>query len=106
MTREQIIQNDIRVAVSKAGNTVFRANVGKVLMENGRWFDTGMPKGFPDLFGFRHSDGRFFFIECKNETGRLRDDQKRFAVMLEKYPNVLYGVARSVEDALKIVEEK
>lgn len=106
MTREQIIQNDIRVAVSKAGNTVFRANVGKVLMENGRWFDTGMPKGFPDLFGFRHSDGRFFFIECKNETGRLRDDQKRFAAMLKKYPNVLYGVARSVEDALKIVEEK
>lgn len=106
MTREQIIQNNIRVAVSKAGCTVFRANVGKVLMENGRWFDTGMPKGFPDLFGFRHLDGRFFFIECKNEKGRLRDDQKRFAAMLQNYPNVLYGVARSVEDALKIVEEK
>ncbi|MGF7437913.1 VRR-NUC domain-containing protein [Lentilactobacillus senioris] len=105
MTREQKIQNDIRVAVSQAGCTIFRANVGKVLMENGRWFDTGLPKGYPDLFGFRHSDGRFFFIECKNETGKLRDDQKRFADMLKKYPNVLYGVARSVNDALKIVGE-
>ncbi|MCY9807477.1 VRR-NUC domain-containing protein [Lentilactobacillus senioris] len=103
MTREQKIQNDIRVAVSQAGCTIFRANVGKVLMENGRWFDTGLPKGYPDLFGFRNSDGRFFFIECKNETGKLRDDQKRFAAMLKKYPNVLYGVARSVDDALKIV---
>ncbi|GAY74329.1 VRR-NUC domain-containing protein [Lentilactobacillus kosonis] len=105
MTREQKIQNDIRVAVSKSGCTIFRANVGKVLLENGRWFDTGLPKGFPDLFGFRHSDGRFFFIEVKNEVGRLRDDQKRFASMLKKYPNVIYGVARSAEDAIKIVEE-
>ncbi len=104
MTREQKIQNDIRVAVSQCDCTVFRANVGKVLMENGRWFDTGLPKGFPDLFGFRHSDGKFFFIEVKNETGRLRDDQKRFASMLKKYPNVLYGVARSVDDAIDIVK--
>ncbi|KRK39970.1 VRR-NUC domain-containing protein [Loigolactobacillus bifermentans] len=103
MTAEHIIQNQIRVAVSQYGCTIFRANVGKVKMENGGWFDTGLPKGFPDLCGFRHSDGKMFFIEVKNAKGRLRDDQKQFATFIQKYP-VLYGVARSVEEALKIVE--
>lgn len=102
MTREQKIQNDIRVAVATHDCTIFRANVGKVKMENGRWFDTGLPRGYPDLFGFRHSDGKVFFIECKNETGRLRPDQVKFARIISAFP-VLYGVARSVDDALRIV---
>jgi hypothetical protein len=37
MTTESLIQNQIRVALSKAGHTVFRINVGKVKMQNGRW---------------------------------------------------------------------
>ncbi|ANK60046.1 VRR-NUC domain-containing protein [Loigolactobacillus backii] len=102
MTAEHKIQNDIRVAVSRAGNIIFRANVGKVKMDNGGWFDAGLPKGFPDLFGFRKTDGKIFFIECKNETGRLREDQKKFAKAIDQYP-VLYGVARSVDDALGII---
>jgi hypothetical protein len=54
MTTESLIQNQIRVALSKAGHTVFRINVGKVKMQNGRWFETGAPKGFSDLFGNRN----------------------------------------------------
>lgn len=103
MTAEAKIQNDIRVAVSKAGHSIFRANVGTVKQSDGWYFTTGLPGGFPDLFGFRKGDGKFFFIEVKNETGRLRPDQERFAVWLSTKP-VLYGVARSVEDALKIIE--
>ena len=63
-----------------------------------------MPKGFPDLCGHRNSDGKAIYIEVKNERGKLREDQKRFAEFLNGQP-VLYGVARSVEEALKIVEE-
>lgn len=102
--REQEIQNQIRVAVSAAGCTIFRANVGKVEMKNGRWFDTGLPQGFPDLFGFRHSDSSIFFVECKNETGQPRADQIRFHKMLTKR-SVIHGIARSPEDALKIINE-
>ncbi|WP_288531045.1 VRR-NUC domain-containing protein [uncultured Secundilactobacillus sp.] len=105
MTSEHDLQNQVRVALSLHGCTVFRANVGKVRMPNGRWFDTGLPNGFSDLFGFRNSDGKIFFIEMKNEIGRLRPDQVRFGEVM-KNRNVLYGVARSVEDALKIVEGK
>ena len=101
MTTESLIQNQIRVGLSKAGHVVFRANVGKVKMQNGRWFETGVPKGFPDLFGFR-PDGRIFFIEVKNETGKLRPEQKIFIEQMKKR-GALAGVARNVEDAMEIV---
>ena len=103
MTTESLIQNQIRVGLSKAGHTVFRANVGKVRTADGRYFDTGLPKGFTDLFGFR-SDGRIFFIEVKNETGKLRPEQKIFIENIRKR-GALAGVARSVEDAMEIVNE-
>lgn len=61
------------------------------------------PKGWPDITGFRHSDGRMVLIEVKNKSGRLRDDQKRFAEFIHEFP-VLYGVARSADEAIKIVE--
>ncbi len=104
MESEQKIQNDIRVALSETGNLVFRANVGKVRMSDGRWFDTGLPKGFSDLFGFR-SDGQIFFIEVKNQKGRVRPEQKIF-LERAKSQGALAGVARSVEDALGIVNGK
>jgi len=102
--REQEIQNQIRVAVSAHDCTIFRANVGKVKMENGRWFDTGLPPGFPDLFGFRHGDHQMFYIEVKNERGKPRDDQVKFHDFLTKQ-HVIHGIARSPADALKIVDE-
>lgn len=101
MTRESLIQNQIRVALSKAGYMVFRANVGKVRTSDGRFFDTGLPKGFSDLFGFRQ-DGQIFFIEVKNEKGRVRPEQTKFMEIM-KQRGALVGVARSVEDALGIV---
>ena len=60
-------------------------------------------KGWPDLFGWT-KEGKFSAIEVKNEKGKLRPDQVKFGDFLQKQP-VLYGVARSVEEALKIVEE-
>ena len=103
MTTESLIQNQIRVAISQAGHMIFRANVGKVRTSDGRVFDTGLPKGFPDLFGFR-PDGRIFFIEVKNETGKLRPEQEKFIEQMKKR-GALVGVARSVEDAMRIVNE-
>ena len=102
MKSEILVQTEIRAELAKYC-LVFRGNVGKVKTIDGRWFDTGLPKGFPDIFGFRKSDGKFFAIEVKNEKGKLRPEQIRFGEFLKTQP-VLYGVARSVEEALKIVE--
>ena len=100
---EHDIQNEIRLALAERGILCFRANVGRVKMKDGRWFDTGLPKGFCDLFGFR-KDGQIFFIEVKNGKGRTSEKQDKF-MELVKSNGALAGVARSVEDALEIINK-
>src|SRR5690625_5112855 len=102
--RESDVQNSIRLALNPYA-TVFRANVGKVRMKDGRYFDTGLPSGFCDLFGFRKSDGKIFFIEVKNEKEKLRDVQKNFINKMQEQ-GAIAGVTRRPEDAIRIVEEK
>lgn len=104
MKSEQLVQTEIRAELSKHKHIVFRGNVGKVQTIEGRWFDTGLPKGFPDLFGFRGTDKKMFFIEVKNERGKPRKDQVQFHDFLMKQ-NVIHGIARSAEEAITIVEK-
>ena len=101
--RESDIQNEIRLALNPYA-IIFRANVGKVRMADGRFFDTGLPRGYSDLSGFRKSDGKAIFLEIKTDRGRLRDDQKKFIETVSQY-DVIVGVARSGEEAIKIVTE-
>jgi len=77
--KEIAIQDSIRVALAENGYVVFRANVGKVKTADGRFFDSGLPGGFPDLFGFKPENGKIFFIEVKTPKGKRRADQVRFA---------------------------
>ena len=86
---EHQVQSAIRVALSANQCTVFRVNAGQVRLPDGRFFQTGVPKGHPDLYGFRWSDHQVFYVEVKTKTGRPRPD----------------GIARTPEDAIKIVEE-
>lgn len=99
--REAAVLHRIMIALSEAGHTVFRANVGKFKMEDGRWFDTGLPPGFSDLFGFT-ADGRPWFIEVKSDTGRLRPQQRQFIDAMTAR-GAIAGVARSVDDAIKLL---
>lgn len=124
MTQEHSIQNDIRNSTADIA-VLFRANVGSFTIIDGRkqdacavapkaahgcaaiegnrrHFDTGLPKGFSDLFGFRRSDGRAVFIEVKAPGGRVRSEQVKFIEKMREY-GALAGVARSVEDARKII---
>ena len=76
-----------------------------MLVKSERQMDVSLilvcPKGFSDLFGFR-KDGQIFFIEVKNETGRVRPEQKQFLETMRSF-GALAGVARSSEEALEIV---
>lgn len=99
---EHDIQNTIRLRLSERGFCVFRANVGKVRISDGRYFDTGLPKGFTDLFAVKN--GRIYFLEVKSETGKARPEQEHFiAVMRDKYGCVA-GVVRSAEDAIRLCD--
>ena len=103
--REQATQDAIRVALAQAGYIVFRANVGKVKTTEGRWFNTGLPSGFPDLFGYKPENGKIYFIEVKTPQGKRRADQVRFANGLRN-KQAIYGVARSAEEAVMIVRDE
>jgi len=103
--REQATQDAIRVALAQAGYVVFRANVGKVKTADGRFFDSGLPGGFSDLFGFKPENGRVFFIEVKTPKGKRRADQVRFAKNLRD-KCAIYGVARSADEAVTIVRNE
>lgn len=101
---EHDIQNSIRSGVSDIA-LIFRANVGQGFTMDGRKFSTGLPKGFSDLFGFRIPDGKAFFIEVKSPTGRIRPEQQNFIDRMREN-GALAGIARSVEDARKIILEE
>lgn len=102
-SEEHSIQKEIQVALSRHKCSVFRTNVGKVQTIDHRWFDTGLPQGFPDLMGFRWVDNQIFFIEVKSKTGKPRPDQIRFHEFLASH-GVIHGIARSVSEALMIVD--
>lgn len=99
---EHDIQNSIRIALSPYC-ILFRINVGSGMTYDGRHFSTGVPKGYSDLSGFRKSDGKAVFIECKTPDGFVRPEQRRFLKTMREN-GALAGVARSVEDALRIIE--
>jgi len=103
MQTEQSIQNEILVALSKNGYTVFRTNAGKIRLDNGGVVKL-LPKGHPDLYGYNPQNQKIFYVEVKNAKGSPRKEQIAFH---EKLMNegVIHGIARSAEEALKIVEE-
>ena len=101
---EADIQSEIMIELSKRGHKIFRANAGKIKTEFGTYIKL-FPKGFPDLVGFRKLDGKFIVIEVKSAKGKLRQEQVKFAEWAKGQP-ILYGVARSKDDAIKIIEEE
>lgn len=98
---EHDIQNEIRIAVSPYC-VIFRINVGKGYTKDGRYFDTGVPRGFSDLFGVRRSDGKAVFIEVKKPGGKVRSEQKNFIRKMREN-GAIAGVCYCEEDALKLI---
>ena len=102
MNRETVLMNQIMAAL--AGTCmVFRANVGTFKTKDGRYMATGKPKGFSDIHGHRKSDGKAFYIEVKTDEGKPTVQQRKFLKRM-KETNSLAGIARSVQDAIEIVE--
>lgn len=99
---EHDIQSAIRLKLSELGYAVFRINTGKVQMKDGRWFDTGVPKGFSDLIAVK--DGRIYFLEVKSETGKARKEQINFLTVMRDRYGCVAEIVRSVDDAVRAVE--
>ncbi len=113
---EHDIQNEIRLHISKADlGVIFRANVGRawtgdtilknqdgsITIKNPRLFSTGLPEGFPDLFGVG-KDARSVFIEVKRPGRKPTEKQRNFLLRMAKR-GAYAGVAYSPEDAETIM---
>ena len=109
---ENTIQNEIRLALSEHG-IVLRLNSGKFWQGKRVWSNEfqqyvlielrpvqGCPPGTSDLL-FIGNDNTSF-IECKDDKGKLRPEQERFLKIMKSYGHRA-GVARSPEEALKII---
>lgn len=101
MTEEHRIQNEIRAALAPYC-TIFRINVGRGFTPDGRYFSTGAPVGFSDLFGHRRSDGRAVYIEVKTKTGRVSAAQLHFIEQM-RISGAIAGICRSAQDALNLI---
>lgn len=123
---ESNIQNEIRLAASENGCTLFRANSGKawqgskiirnkngsITIENPRPF-LGMISGFSDLCGVKEkvitqdmvgqTVGIAVYAEVKTAKGKARDDQVRFLAAMQKR-GALAGIVRSVDDLKNLVK--
>lgn len=95
---ETAIQHHIQLALSQAGHTVFRGNVGLFYTKDGNPIKSGLPVGFSDLFGFT-KDLRPFFLEVKSETGHARPEQTRFIAAMQAR-GAIAAIVRSPEQAI------
>lgn len=102
---ETLIQDRAIVACADIAY-LWNYTVGKFYTLDARLITIGVP-GFPDVFGFRKSDGKFIVLEFKTKTGTLRDDQKKFKNnVVENNPHIIYGIPRNIADARRIINEK
>lgn len=121
---EHDIQNEIRLKLSELGYYTERINVGagylipKSLMDRLKrsltgelkakldkipYFTTGAVRGRSDLSAIKN--GRIYFIEVKTELGVASDEQLNFIEQMQSRYGCKAGIARSVEDAVRIVTD-
>lgn len=76
--REAAVLHRVMLALSSAGFTVFRNNVGVARTESGDVIRFGVCNpGGADLIGWT-PQGRFLAVECKSKGGRVSPAQQQF----------------------------
>ena len=104
----------IMLGISKPGVRIWRNNCGALKDADGRLIRFGVANpGGSDLIGWRSVTvtpdmvgskvAVFLAIEVKGERGRATDAQKNFIARV-RADGGLAGVARSIDDALGIIE--
>ena len=94
--KESNILKSIRLWCGENNILCFRCNVGGGKLANGGYFNSGLPNGFSDLIVLP-GNGFIIFVECKNATGRQREDQIMFQTQVESR-GYKYLMPRSLED--------
>lgn len=98
---ETDLMNLIRIELSEYG-IVIRQNTGNFELKDGRRIVCGV-KGLSDLLFI--GSNRVAFIEVKTENGRPSQEQLNFIDRVKEFGHSA-GIARSVEDALRLAGVK
>lgn len=93
--------HEVMMYLSEKGFKVFRTNVGKVKLADGRFFDTGLPKGFSDLFAVK--DGQAYFFETKVKPYKPTKEQLIFLSAMRN-AGCHAGVAYTIDDVEAIIQ--
>lgn len=120
--REAQLQNMIRLKLAEYDGLYFRANVGQawtgdsikhqgsqIIINNGRPFNAGLPKGFSDLFGVTpvlineshigQTIGVATFLEVKVKGNKPSENQKNFIKSCKKtgaIAEIVYNVSEAI----------
>ena len=112
---ETKLQQEIRLALGTIPSLrLFRNQVGQLPdPRTGRYVQFGLAKGSSDLIGFKtikvtpemigEEIAQFVSIEIKTERGKLTEVQENWLQNVKSSGGIV-GVARSIQDALKIVK--
>ena len=112
---ETKLQQEIRLALGRIPSLrLFRNQVGQLPdPRTGRYVQFGLAKGSSDLVGFKtikitpemigQEVAQFVSIEIKTERGKLTEVQQNWLQKVHDSGGIV-GVARSIQDALKIVK--
>jgi hypothetical protein len=112
---ETKLQQEIRLALGTIPSLrLFRNQVGQLPdPRTGRYVQFGLAKGSSDLVGFKtikitpeminQEVAVFVSIEIKTERGKLTEVQENWLQKVKSSGGIV-GVARSIQDALKIVK--
>lgn len=101
-TPEQRLTKQIMIYCGERNWLCFHANVGKVKLADGRYFETGLPKGFPDLI-ILTDKGQAIFCETKIHPRKPTLDQIKFINILRER-GFLAFVAYSLEEFIENVK--
>lgn len=120
MKSERIVQNEVRLAASRNGFTLWRNNVGVgyqgevsvrapdyIVIKGYRRVNFGLAEGSSDLIGFREIEitqemvgttvAVFSAVEVKSRNGKLTQRQKNFLRCVDAAGGIAV-LARSAED--------
>ena len=112
---ETKLQQEIRLALGTIPSLrLFRNQVGQLPdPRTGRYVQFGLAKGSSDLVGFKtikitpemigQEVAQFVSIEIKTERGKLTEVQQNWLQKVHDSGGIV-GVARSIQDAFKIVK--
>lgn len=103
MTPEQVLDKNIMLWCGEHDWLCFHTNVGKVQMIDGRYFDTGLPKGWLDLLILTNK-GQVIFCETKIHPRKPTKEQINTIEVLRKR-GFLAFVAYSLEEFIEAVEK-